>query len=90
MQESIKELRKFGKLAGNEMFFKRAKSIEKRLEKMEVLDNPEKKSSLDLSFKIKEKSGNDVVIVKDLLKSFDGKIFLIVLICKFHLEKKLH
>lgn len=29
MKESIKKLREFGRLAGNEMFFKRAKSIEK-------------------------------------------------------------
>ena len=31
MKESIKKLREFFRLAGNEMFFKRAKSIEKRL-----------------------------------------------------------
>lgn len=35
MKESIKKLRTFGNLAGNEMFFKRAKFIEKRLEKIE-------------------------------------------------------
>ena len=33
MKESIKKLREFGRIAKNEMFFKRAKSIEKRLEK---------------------------------------------------------
>ena len=38
MKESINTLRKFGNLAMNEMFFKRAKSIEKRLEKMELVD----------------------------------------------------
>ena len=38
MKESIKNLRKFGEIAKNEMFFKRAKSIEKKLEKMEVLE----------------------------------------------------
>ena len=38
MKESIKTLRKFGEIAKNEMFFKRAKSIEKKLEKMEVLE----------------------------------------------------
>ena len=35
MKESIATLRKFGEIAKNEMFFKRAKSIEKRLEKMD-------------------------------------------------------
>lgn len=33
MKESIKTLRKFGELAKNEMFFKRAKSIEKKISK---------------------------------------------------------
>lgn len=42
MKESIKSLRRFGELAGNEMFFKRAKSIEKRLKKMQLVDKVEK------------------------------------------------
>ena len=43
MKESIKKLREFGRLAGNERFFKRAKSIEKRFEKIEVLEKRENK-----------------------------------------------
>ena len=38
MKESIKKLRSFGELEQNESFFKRAKCIEKRLEKLEALD----------------------------------------------------
>ena len=53
MKESILTLRKFGDLAGNEMFFKRAKNIEKRLEKMEIIDRVDlNKKSLDLKFNI--------------------------------------
>ena len=53
MKQSIKTLRKFGQLAGNEMFFKRAKSIEKRLEKMETLDKVTlEKKAIGLDFKI--------------------------------------
>lgn len=73
MQESIDNLRKFGRLAGNEMFFKRAKSIEKRLEKLEKIDKPEEKRYLELNFKVKERSGSDVIVVKDLTKKFDNK-----------------
>lgn len=38
MKLAIKKLRSFGELEQNESFFKRAKCIERRLEKMEVLD----------------------------------------------------
>ncbi len=77
MKESIASLRKFGELAGNEMFFKRAKSIEKRLEKMEVIDkvNVEKKS-IYLSFKMKERSGKEVLKLEKVTKKFiDKEIF---------------
>lgn len=74
MKESIETLRKFGNLAMNEMFFKRAKSIEKRLEKMEVLDKVSlDKKSIDLNFKMKDRSGKDVLRAKDLEKSFKEK-----------------
>ena len=75
MKESIITLRKFGELAGNEMFFKRAKSIEKRLEKITILDkvNLDKKS-IDLKFNEKIKFSEDVLKIEHLEKSFDDKI----------------
>lgn len=75
MQESILTLRKFGDLAGNEMFFKRAKNIEKRLEKMEIIDRVDlNKKSLDLKFNIKKRSGNDVLKLENVEKKFDQKV----------------
>lgn len=75
MKESITILRKFGDLAGNEMFFKRAKNIEKRLEKMEIIDRVDlNKKALDLKFNIKNRSGNDVLKIENLGKRFDQKI----------------
>ena len=75
MKESIKTLRKFGEIAKNEMFFKRAKSIEKKLEKMEVLEkvnlNPR---SIDLKFNIENRAGNDVLKIQNLTKMFGQKI----------------
>ena len=74
MKESIKTLRKFGELAKNEMFFKRAKSIEKRLEKMEVIDKVSLDSkSFDLKFNLENRSGNDVLEIKDLNKRYNEK-----------------
>ena len=57
MKESIKKLREFGRLAGNEMFFKRAKSIEKRLEKIEVIE----KRVVDLENKKLEEEGKALI-----------------------------
>ncbi|MGM9970697.1 MAG: ribosomal protection-like ABC-F family protein [Anaeroplasma sp.] len=75
MKESIANLRKFGELAGNEMFFKRAKSIEKRLEKMNIIDKVDvNKKSIDLNFNMKNRSGNDVLKIQNLIKNFSKKI----------------
>ena len=75
MKESIKTLRKFGEIAKNEMFFKRAKSIEKRLEKMEVLEKVDiDKKSIDLKFNIENRSGKDVLKIENLNKKFDEKV----------------
>lgn len=74
MKESIKTLRKFGEIAKNEMFFKRAKSIEKRLEKIEVLEKVSlDKKSIDLSFNMQNRSGKDVLKVENLNKKFEQK-----------------
>ena len=74
MKESIKTLRKFGDIAKNEMFYKRAKSIEKRLEKMEVLDKVilDKKAS-NINLVAGDRSANDVIKVEHLYKRFGEK-----------------
>lgn len=63
MKKSIKRLREFGKLAypNGENFFRRAASIEKRLEKIEVLDKPKQEVKIPLNFDFDKRSGNDVL-----------------------------
>lgn len=75
MKESIKTLRKFGELAKNEMFFKRAKSIEKKLAKIEQLPQVdlEQKTLLIFKLNIDSRSGKDVVIINNLNKNFESK-----------------
>ena len=72
MKESIKRLKEYGKLAYpcGEKFFRRAASIEKRLEKIEVLDNPNNKKSINLKFNLEKRSGNNIIE----LKRFNYKI----------------
>ena len=63
MKKSIKKLREYGRLAYpcGEKFFRRAASIEKRLEKIEVLDKPQKEVKIPLNFDFDQRSGNDVI-----------------------------
>lgn len=75
MKESIKKLRSFGELEQNESFFKRAKCIEKRLEKLEVLDKVSvEKKKLPININISSRSGIDVLIIKNLNKKYGGKV----------------
>ncbi len=66
MKESIKRLKEWGRRAAPEggMFFRRAASIQKRLDKMVLLDKPSQNKDINLSFNISQRSGNDVLIIK--------------------------
>lgn len=76
MKASIKKLQEFGKLAfpGGESFFKRAASIQKRLDKLELLDKPEEKRELPLDFQTQKRSGKDVLKIEDLSFIIGDKI----------------
>ena len=75
MKESIKKLRSFGELEQNESFFKRAKCIEKRLEKLEVLDKVSvEKKKLPININMSSRSGRDVLIIKNLCKKYGEKV----------------
>jgi hypothetical protein len=75
MKESIKKLRSFGELEQNESFFKRAKCIEKRLEKLEALDKVSiEKKKLPINIKMSSRSGKDVLIIKNLNKKYGEKV----------------
>ena len=67
MKRKIKQLQEFGKLAypGGESFFKRAASIQKRLDKIELLDKPETTKEIPLNFQMTDRSGKQVLMVRD-------------------------
>ncbi len=67
-EEVIEKLRSFNR----EKSIKRAESREKMLEKIEVLDKPsEARTDMHLTLTPRLKSGNDVLMVENLSKSFD-------------------
>lgn len=76
MKASIKKLQEFGRLAspGGESFFKRAASIQKRLDNLELLDKPEEKKELPLDFQIEGRSGKDVLNIEKLSAMIGDKI----------------
>ena len=76
MKAAIKRLRQWGMEGDNPRLFRRAASIEKKLEKMEVIDRPETKKTLPLDFEIENRSGNNVLIVDDLSLVAGDKILL--------------
>ena len=79
MKKAIKKLQEFGKLcspSGGEIFFRRAASMMKRLEKMDKVDKPESKKQLVLDFNSDSRCGNDVLEISNLNLSFDDKILL--------------
>ena len=78
MKKKIKQLQEFGKLAypGGESFFKRAASIQKRLDKLELIDKPETVKELPLNFQMTDRSGKQVLVVDDLDLSVENKNLL--------------
>ncbi|MBS5793312.1 MAG: ABC-F family ATP-binding cassette domain-containing protein [Clostridiales bacterium] len=71
-EEVIKKLRSYNR----EKFVKRAESREKLLDKMEKIEKPDNlPDQMRLSLSPKKESGNDVLIVEILSKSFDFNLF---------------
>lgn len=78
MKKKIKQLQEFGRLAfpGGEPFFRRAASIQKRLDKLELLNKPLEQRELPISFQMDSRSGKQVLNVKNLNLSIEEKQLL--------------
>lgn len=74
MEKAIKELRDWAIRADNNKFFKRAASMQKRLDKIQKLDKPVlERQNMKLNIQNSERSGGDVIKVTGLVKSFENK-----------------
>ncbi|ACL70156.1 ribosomal protection-like ABC-F family protein [Halothermothrix orenii] len=75
MEEAIKRLRQWGSQGDNQKFFKKAKSMEKALERMEKIDKPTlDDQKIKLDFSVEKRSGNEVLRVESLSKSFGTNV----------------
>jgi ATPase subunit of ABC transporter with duplicated ATPase domains len=73
MEQSVKQLRDWEMKADNNKFFKRAASIQIKLDKLEKVDKPSMKQNMKLAFQQTERSGKITIKASNLSKSFDRK-----------------
>ena len=78
MKKKIKQLQEFGRKAfpSGESFFKRAASIQKRLDKIELVNKPETAKEIPLNFQMSNRSGKQVLTVHNLNLSIEDKTLL--------------
>lgn len=75
MEKSIKTLRDWANRAGNEKFYRRAASMQKRLDKMDKVDRPKtEKVNMHISLTEGDRSAQEVVKVRSASKRFEDKI----------------
>lgn len=75
MEKTIKDLRDWAQRADNNKFFRRATSIQRKLDKMERIDKPIfEKQTIKLNFISTERSGYEILTVCNLSKSFHNRV----------------
>lgn len=72
-EQSIKELREWAMKADNNKFFRRAASMQIKLDKMEQIEKPIHNKNMKVDIKSNERSGNLVMKASGLSKSFECK-----------------
>lgn len=84
MKLAIKRYRDWGNRGDNESFFKKAKELEKRLEKMTILDKPQvEKPEIPICFD-SQRSSNEVLKVKNMGISFGQETIFSSLSCTIY------
>ncbi|EKQ57809.1 MULTISPECIES: ribosomal protection-like ABC-F family protein [unclassified Clostridium] len=75
IEQSIARLRDWGARGDNEKFFTRAVSMQKLLDRLERIDKPVlERANMSINANLGERSGDNVVIVKGLYKSYGEKV----------------
>lgn len=77
MEKTVKDLRDWAMRADNNKFFRRAASLQIKLDKMERIDKPAfEKPNMKLNIKAAQRSGNVTIKAEALSKSFEDKVIL--------------
>ena len=72
LEKAAEQLRVWA-YSGMDKTFRRAKSMEKRIDRMRTMDKPTKAKAMTVGFGEKDFHGDEVFTVKDLAKGFDGR-----------------
>lgn len=74
-EKQVASLRDWALRADNNKFFRRAASIQKKLDKLERIDKPVfDKKNMKLDFKAAERSGKETIKAKGLSKGYEDKV----------------
>lgn len=76
LEAAAKRLHEWGKQADNPQMHRQAFSIEKRIERMEKTEKPQLEKQLNAKFIHQRFSSGETIVVKDLTKSYDGRVIL--------------
>ncbi|HHT16428.1 MAG TPA: ABC-F family ATP-binding cassette domain-containing protein [Papillibacter sp.] len=71
LQDAADRLHQWG--TGNKRLVKKAFAIEKRIERLVQTDRPRREKSLEARFGEREFRGDEVLVIKNLAKGFDGR-----------------
>lgn len=75
MEKTVSDLREWAMRADNNKFFRRAASIQKKLDKMDIIEKPVfKRKNMRLDIKAAQRSGKEVIKADGLCKSFNDKV----------------
>ncbi|WP_335872630.1 ribosomal protection-like ABC-F family protein [Bacillus sp. 2205SS5-2] len=75
MEKTVTNLRDWAMRADNNKFFRRAASIQKKLEKLDRIDKPLfEKRNMRLDFKAEQRSGNETIKAIGLSKSYQDQV----------------
>jgi len=72
LKESVQRIRLWAYL-GNDAMYKRAKSMEKRMERLKTTDRPKKEKEMKVRFTQREFTGDEVLVLDGLGKSFGDR-----------------
>ncbi len=73
MQQAVYRFREWGRVSDNQAFFKKAQNMERRMEKMDKVDQPRiNRRNLMLDLKDQNRSGKEVLLIENMSKSFEG------------------
>lgn len=77
MKETIKQLMEWGRVGGNEKFFRRAASMQKALDRMEKLKRPVlDPKAAEFGLKVDDRSGKRVIVFDEVSKQYGDKVLL--------------